>query len=164
MLAGCIPVIIQDGIEMTFSNLVDVESFSIRIAHADIARIPQILRAVTPERIKAMKANLRKVWRRWLWAGELAAWLTPLLQPLQPQQSTPEGEATDFSGASHVGMPWYRDEMQRMVDQHARNASLADASQPAREQKRYDVWADDAWSTLLQWLYLRRQQQLETEA
>jgi glucuronyl/N-acetylglucosaminyl transferase EXT1 len=43
MNAGCVPVIISDGYVLPFSEYLDYESFSIRIAEADVEIIPEIL-------------------------------------------------------------------------------------------------------------------------
>ena len=60
----CIPVIIQDGVDMALSSLLDVEKYSIRVMQADITRIPEILQAVSKEEIARMQALIAKVAKR----------------------------------------------------------------------------------------------------
>jgi hypothetical protein len=57
-------VLIQDGVEPTWSNLLDTASYSVRILQKDIPRVPDILQAISKDDIARMQANLGKVWRR----------------------------------------------------------------------------------------------------
>jgi hypothetical protein len=61
---SCIPVVIQDGVEMELSSLLDVGAFSLRVAQADMERLPQILEAVPQERVRELQAALWRVWHR----------------------------------------------------------------------------------------------------
>ncbi len=49
---------------MPFGNALRLEDFSLRIAEADMDRVPEILRAVPPEEEARLAANVRRVWRR----------------------------------------------------------------------------------------------------
>ncbi|PSC76174.1 exostosin-like glycosyltransferase [Micractinium conductrix] len=69
VLHGCIPVIIQDDVEMAWHSLLDVPEYSVRIAQKDMARIPEILKAIKPDEIERLQSNLGKVWRRHMWTG-----------------------------------------------------------------------------------------------
>jgi hypothetical protein len=51
-------------VELTWHALLDIESYSVRIAQKDMERIPEILKAVSEQDIARMQANLAKVWRR----------------------------------------------------------------------------------------------------
>ena len=66
---SCIPVLIQDGVEPTWSNLLDTGSYSVRILQKDMERVPEILQAISKEDVARMQANLGKVWRRWVGGG-----------------------------------------------------------------------------------------------
>ena len=66
---SCIPVLIQDGVEPTWSNLLDTGSYSVRILQKDMERVPEILQAISKEDVARMQANLGKVWRRWVGVG-----------------------------------------------------------------------------------------------
>jgi hypothetical protein len=57
-------VIIQDGIELTWHSLLDIPSYSMRIAQKDMEKIPEILAAVSEGEVARMQANLALVWRR----------------------------------------------------------------------------------------------------
>eukprot|EP00897_Mesotaenium_endlicherianum_P002357 jgi/Mesen1/2149/ME000152S01243 len=63
-LHGCVPVIIQDGVEMPFENVLDYDAFSIRVAEKDIQNVVKILKEVGPERLVALQAALAGVWSR----------------------------------------------------------------------------------------------------
>lgn len=54
---------------MELSNMVDTAAFSLRVAQADMARVPDILEAVPAERVQQMQVALAKVWHRCAWAG-----------------------------------------------------------------------------------------------
>ena len=43
IFAGCVPLIISDGIELPFENVLDYSRFSLRVAEADIPRLPALL-------------------------------------------------------------------------------------------------------------------------
>ncbi len=67
VLHGCVPVVIQDNVHMIFESILDWEAFSIRVPEAQIEQLPQLLLAITPERLAAMQAALAKVWHRFAW-------------------------------------------------------------------------------------------------
>jgi hypothetical protein len=65
IMHGCIPVIIQDEVDVSFESLFDVNEFSLRIAEKDIDQIPEILQSISLERIKEMQKGVKKVMRRY---------------------------------------------------------------------------------------------------
>lgn len=67
ILHGCIPIIIQDEIDLPWASILEYDSFSLRIAEKDIPRIPQILLEISLERTQELQGNLRKVWHRFIW-------------------------------------------------------------------------------------------------
>ncbi|GAB4813993.1 hypothetical protein N2152v2_001039 [Parachlorella kessleri] len=69
VLHGCIPVVIQDQVEMELSSLLDVSAFSLRVAQADMGRLPEILKAVPRERIQEMQAALWRVWHKYFYGS-----------------------------------------------------------------------------------------------
>ena len=85
LFAGCVPVIVMDGIEFPFENVLNYSAFSIRIAEKDVPRLPAILRAVPPERIATLQAGLARVRSRFgygsLARNELRLW------PAGPQRN-----------------------------------------------------------------------------
>ncbi|PSC68519.1 exostosin-like glycosyltransferase [Micractinium conductrix] len=66
---GCIPVVIQDEIEQAWHGVLDLDSYTVRIAEKDMERVPEILEAISEEDRARMRANVAKVWRRHLWTG-----------------------------------------------------------------------------------------------
>ncbi|KAK9858864.1 hypothetical protein WJX84_006175 [Apatococcus fuscideae] len=60
ILHGCIPVVIMDDVHASFETIFDWSQFSLRIAEADIARLPEILGGIRPTRRREMQQQLRK--------------------------------------------------------------------------------------------------------
>ena len=59
MARGAIPVILSDGWVLPFDRTVDWASCSVRMHQEAVPRIPEVLRAFTPQEIAAMQANMR---------------------------------------------------------------------------------------------------------
>jgi Exostosin family len=68
IMHGCIPVIIQDEVDVSFESLLDVSEFSLRIFEKDLEKIPEILQAVSKEEIKKLQQGVKTVMRRY-WYG-----------------------------------------------------------------------------------------------
>ena len=64
VLHGCIPVLIMDDAELAWANVMNYSAFSVRVAEADLGRLPDILGAVTERRIREMQEALLQVWPR----------------------------------------------------------------------------------------------------
>ena len=64
-LAGCIPVIVQDDVLVSWEGWLDVSQFSVRIAREDTPRIVDILREIPAERRAQLREGLARVggWR-----------------------------------------------------------------------------------------------------
>ena len=58
--------VLQDDVEVSFHSAVDLSAFTIRIAQADVEKLPEILLAVSEERRDEMRQNLAHVWQRWV--------------------------------------------------------------------------------------------------
>lgn len=69
VLHGCIPVIIMDNTQVPFESILNMSLFTVRILQKDIPKIPEILLAITAEKIADMKRHLDKVWQRYRYAG-----------------------------------------------------------------------------------------------
>jgi hypothetical protein len=65
ILHGCIPVIIQDEVDVSFETLFDVNAFSLRIAQKDLEKIPEILQAVSKEERKKLQNGGAKLMNRY---------------------------------------------------------------------------------------------------
>ena len=96
LACSCLPVIIQDKVQVAFETVLDLPSFSLRIPEADMERVPEILGAVAPERIQAMQQALAAVWRRWVLACRAAS---------VPAGLTPSANALDLGDEERVCMP-----------------------------------------------------------
>jgi len=91
IMAGCIPLIIGDGLEMPFENVLNYSAFSLRVAEADIPRLPAILAAVPRDAIEVLLDGVRRVRPRFTYSSiasnELRvsanrSHVAPLLEPL----------------------------------------------------------------------------------
>ena len=73
VVAGCIPVIIQDEIYAPWEGWLDVSAFSIRVSSADAASLVETLRAVPLETRAKLREGLARVWGRYVWSGAFRA-------------------------------------------------------------------------------------------
>ena len=69
VFAGCVPVIVMDGIEMPFENVLHYPSFSVRIKEADVPRLPEILRSIPKQKVEQLQAGLSLVRSRFGYAS-----------------------------------------------------------------------------------------------
>ncbi|TKY62593.1 glucuronoxylan glucuronosyltransferase F8H [Spatholobus suberectus] len=67
ILQGCIPVIIQDGIFLPYENVLNYDSFAVRIPEDEIPNLIKILRGINDTEIKFKLANVQKIWQRFLY-------------------------------------------------------------------------------------------------
>jgi hypothetical protein len=74
MVHGCVPVIIQDGVHVSFESVLDVRRFSLRVAQADVSRLPKILIAAASDRAKlvGMQRAIARVASRFFYSSTLA--------------------------------------------------------------------------------------------
>jgi hypothetical protein len=59
----CVPVIVTDDIQLPFQNAIDYRALSIKVAHADVFRLPELLRQVTDDRLRKKQQALCKWWK-----------------------------------------------------------------------------------------------------
>eukprot|EP00955_Chlamydomonas_euryale_P066949 359700-Chlamydomonas_euryale.AAC.1 len=64
VLHGCIPVVVMDRVHAVFESLLDWDLFSVRVAEAEVERLPEILAAIPEDKVKRMQARLRAVAHR----------------------------------------------------------------------------------------------------
>ena len=70
---GCVPLIIQDepqtnsDVEQAFESVLPYANFSLRLRQSDIARLPEILNALSDEHWHALRRGIACVWPRVLW-------------------------------------------------------------------------------------------------
>ncbi|KAI3973582.1 hypothetical protein MKW92_033308 [Papaver armeniacum] len=67
VLHGCIPVIIQDGIFLPYENVLNYQSFSIRISEDKIPDLIKILRGFNEAEVEFMLENVKRIWQRFLY-------------------------------------------------------------------------------------------------
>ncbi|GFP89678.1 probable glucuronosyltransferase gut1 [Phtheirospermum japonicum] len=67
ILQGCIPVVIQDGIYLPYENVLNYESFAVRIREDEIPNLIKILRSINETEVEFKLANVKKVWHRFLY-------------------------------------------------------------------------------------------------
>ncbi|XP_047315383.1 uncharacterized protein LOC124919231 [Impatiens glandulifera] len=91
ILQGCIPVIIQDGIYLPFENVLNYESFAVRILEDEIPNLLNILRRFNETEIKFKLANVQKIWQRFLYHDSI-------MLEAERQKST-FGRTPDWSSA-----------------------------------------------------------------
>jgi len=97
VFAGCIPVIINDGVLMPFENILNFSHFSVRVAEADVPNLVDILEAIDATRVSAMQDSLAAVRSRFVFQ-------VPLLDhkgesptshdPLEPHKGHPDAFTT----------------------------------------------------------------------
>ena len=146
VFAGCVPVIIMDGIDMPFENVLRYEAFSVRaqsrdflltgsdrhymptpqpctracsvhappyahaqvrIAEADVDRLPAILRAIPPSQIAKLQAGLRDVRSRFGYGSLARNEMTLSLSP--------EPRASGYLSALAAHNDEHEDALQTMV-------------------------------------------------
>ena len=68
-MAGCVPLIMQDGIEQAYEELLPWPLFALRLNNSlgQISNLASTLEAIPEERVKKMRSLLYCVWPRFLW-------------------------------------------------------------------------------------------------
>ncbi|KAK3250848.1 hypothetical protein CYMTET_39800 [Cymbomonas tetramitiformis] len=66
---GCVPVIIADHIVEAWEDDLPSELYSIRVAEADVNRLPDILARVTPSRYNLMHRAVECIYKRFQWSS-----------------------------------------------------------------------------------------------
>ncbi|PON32049.1 Exostosin-like [Parasponia andersonii] len=67
ILQGCIPVVIQDGIFLPYENMLNYDSFAVRIREDEIPHLINFLRAFNQTEVEFKLANVQKIWQRFLY-------------------------------------------------------------------------------------------------
>ncbi|KAH1090500.1 hypothetical protein J1N35_017757 [Gossypium stocksii] len=71
ILQGCIPVVIQDGIFLPYENMLNYESFAVRIREDEIPNLIKILRNINETEIEFKLTNVQKIWQRFLYRDSI---------------------------------------------------------------------------------------------
>ncbi|PNH11304.1 putative glucuronosyltransferase [Tetrabaena socialis] len=64
ILHGCVPMIVMDDVHAVFEGILDYASFSVRVRQAELQQVPEILGAISPDRLLMFQRNLARVWHR----------------------------------------------------------------------------------------------------
>ena len=67
VLVGCVPIIIQDDVEMAFEEVLPWRRFGLRLNFSDIPILPQILAKVPARHVARLRRGLGCIWPRMLW-------------------------------------------------------------------------------------------------
>lgn len=70
VLVGCVPVVIQDEVEMAFEEVLPWHRFSLRLNFSDIPILPQLLERIPPAHVGRLRRGLGCIWPRMLWLAE----------------------------------------------------------------------------------------------
>lgn len=86
VFVGCVPVIIQDDVEMAFEEVLPWRRFAVRVNFSDIPVLPQILASIPAETVARMRRGLGCIWPRMLWLSpRLYHEQAPLVKALMQQ-------------------------------------------------------------------------------
>ncbi|KAG2497881.1 hypothetical protein HYH03_004147 [Edaphochlamys debaryana] len=129
VLHGCVPLVIMDGVDPVWGSLLDWSAFSVRVQEQALQAVPQILEAIPPARLAAMQRALTKVWHRFAWGtGPVMA-----------------------DKLAHV---FRHNAQNHPANVNAVGTSLTYRATPFVPRTSFPR-EDDAFSTLMQWLYHR---------
>jgi len=64
--AGCLPVILSNGWQLPFDEVVDWEAASIAVDERQLLQVPEILHGLSRPRIFAMRQQTQVLWDRYL--------------------------------------------------------------------------------------------------
>ena len=67
VLVGCVPVIIQDDVEMAFEEVLPWRRFALRLNFSDIPILPQLLQRIPASHVAKLRRGLGCIWPRMLW-------------------------------------------------------------------------------------------------
>ncbi|KAL1528336.1 hypothetical protein AB1Y20_009690 [Prymnesium parvum] len=73
VLHGCIPVLMQDGVDAPWETWLDWRRYSVRIKREQMPNLFVTLRAIPAAQVSAMQSALQEVWPRFSYIGAYAA-------------------------------------------------------------------------------------------
>jgi hypothetical protein len=81
MAAGCVPLIIQDGIHQPFDDVLPYHEFALRLPQSDMDSVDAILRGVSPTELLALQNGVRRFHKAFIWGpgGEAYQWVVKTL-------------------------------------------------------------------------------------
>jgi hypothetical protein len=172
VLHGCIPVVVSGGtiggLAQPFSAVLRLSSAVLKVRPEELPNLPSILEGITEQQEAAFRRQLTKWWHRmaWLshpWVREQAAGLvaenmrkSPRIRDELEQQQLKQQQALSQMGRKRVGAGQTRSELAQdsasVASKEHEDAAHASALLEMRVWQP-DVAADDAFTTLMQWLH-----------
>jgi hypothetical protein len=179
VLHGCVPVWMHDAVRPPFDGALRWRDFALELREADAERLPELLAAVPPARIAEMQRRLALLWHRYAWLSHpllrraadegllrnhrRGEWIVPALElhaaagGRRPAVGAAVGVAPlpgDGGGTMSVGKG--RGKASAALDRET-GAAAAAIGGPERWISPLDPAEaqDDAFATILQWLYSR---------
>ena len=67
IVAGCVPVIIQDGVHQPYDDVIPYHEFSLRVPQAELENLEARLRAITPLQLRALQHGVERYHTAFLW-------------------------------------------------------------------------------------------------
>ena len=67
MVAGCVPVIIQDGVHQPYDDVIPYHKFSLRVPQAELENLEARLRAITPAQLRMLQHGVQRYHAAFLW-------------------------------------------------------------------------------------------------
>mgnify|MGYP001801705765 CR=1 FL=1 len=69
MANGCLPLIVMPGVTNPFErdHLLDYKEFSLRVELEDVPRLPEIISAISEEKLRLMRLSLEKAYPTLMW-------------------------------------------------------------------------------------------------
>ena len=70
MVAGCVPVVIQDGVRAPLDDVLPYWRFSVRVGQRNLDELERTLRSVLPAKLAFLQAGVKEHHRSFIWALE----------------------------------------------------------------------------------------------
>jgi hypothetical protein len=124
-------VIVIDGVVGPWGHQLRWRAFGVRVPEADVERLPEILAAIPPARVRRMQRAAAAVWRRFAW----------LSHPAVLRQAHELIAANAAPGANNT------------TNRSSSSNSDADEEVFRPRPLAHGGWRGDAFHTLLEWLH-----------
>ena len=132
VLHGCIPVIMQDGIHTPWESVLDAPSYSVRVRREDMPNMVRTLRAMAPERVRALQLALAAAWPRFSYLANINA------------EQARRGRSVSASAAAAAG----NDATATLLQMLLTRLRLRDARRTAAAKHTQETWQEIRWHLL----------------
>ena len=108
ILHGCIPVIIQDNIDVPLETLLNISLFSIRYPRDKLGQLVDFLKAIPLEQVAIMKQRIFDVWPRFYYTSYIKREVFVTLHPLTRAKllEIPSGSLLCTSSVGRLAGPY----------------------------------------------------------